>query len=61
VRDQLAHWLKDADLAGVRGDALAKLPETERQPWRDLWAEVDKTLATARKQTTQKRKDEKQD
>jgi tetratricopeptide (TPR) repeat protein len=37
----LQHWLEDPDLAGVRDpDALAKLPEPERQPWRQLWTEV---------------------
>jgi Flp pilus assembly protein TadD len=33
-------WQQDSDLAGVRGDALAKLPEAERPPWQKLWAEV---------------------
>jgi tetratricopeptide (TPR) repeat protein len=58
---RLEYWLKDADLAGVRGDALAKLPETERQPWRDLWTDFEKTLAGARGQTARKRKDENKD
>jgi serine/threonine protein kinase/Tfp pilus assembly protein PilF len=32
VRQQLQHWQTDGDFAGVRGtDALAKLPEAERQ------------------------------
>jgi hypothetical protein len=35
-------------LSGVRGaDALAELPEAERQPWRTLWADVAATLARA--------------
>jgi hypothetical protein len=25
----------------VRGEALARLPEAERQAWRQLWAEVE--------------------
>jgi serine/threonine protein kinase/Flp pilus assembly protein TadD len=43
----LEHWLRDADFVGVRGDALAKLPEAERQTWRQLWADVADTLARA--------------
>jgi tetratricopeptide (TPR) repeat protein len=42
VRQELQHWQKDADFAGVRGqDALAKLPEAERAAWQKLWADVD--------------------
>ena len=37
----MQHWQKDADLASVRADALAKLPEAERDGWRKLWADVD--------------------
>jgi serine/threonine-protein kinase len=61
VIQRLEHWLKDADLAGVRGDALAKLPEAECQPWRDLWVNLDKTLATARNQAKRELKDDKKD
>ncbi len=43
----IERWKKDPDLAGVRdADALAKLPEPEKQAWRGLWTEVD---ALARK------------
>jgi tetratricopeptide (TPR) repeat protein len=48
ARMALACWLGNADFAGVRGDAVAKLPESERQGWRTLWADVAKTLARAR-------------
>jgi tetratricopeptide (TPR) repeat protein len=49
VRAVLQHWKIDLDLAGVRDpDALNKLPEEERQAWRDLWGEVDALLAQAR-------------
>src|SRR5262249_790162 len=41
VAQRLAHWQKNADLASVRGDALAKLPEAERQQWQTLWDEVE--------------------
>jgi tetratricopeptide (TPR) repeat protein len=48
VREQMEHWLQDADFAGVRGpDALAKLAEAERQGWQKLWAEVRKLLQSA--------------
>jgi hypothetical protein len=44
----LADWRKDDDLAGVRdADALGKLPESERGPWRELWSDVEKALAKA--------------
>ncbi len=43
VHQQMQHWLQDTDFAGVRGpEALAKLPETERQEWQTLWAEVER-------------------
>jgi tetratricopeptide (TPR) repeat protein/tRNA A-37 threonylcarbamoyl transferase component Bud32 len=45
VQQVLRHWKEDTDLAGVRGDALAKLPEAEREPWKKLWEEVDGVLA----------------
>jgi serine/threonine-protein kinase len=40
VQRQLARWQRDHEFAGVRGAALAKLPEGERPPWQKLWAEV---------------------
>jgi serine/threonine-protein kinase len=41
VRQRLAHWQEDSDLASVRDkDALDALPADERQPWRQLWADV---------------------
>jgi hypothetical protein len=40
ARQTMQHWLVDPDLAGVRGDAIAKLPEAERADWQKLWAEV---------------------
>jgi serine/threonine-protein kinase len=45
VRQRLLHWQKDPDLAGLRDkDALAKLPEAERDACRRLWADVDALL-----------------
>jgi serine/threonine-protein kinase len=40
----LRHWQQDPDLAGVRGEALARLPAAERNTWRKLWADVDALL-----------------
>jgi tetratricopeptide (TPR) repeat protein len=45
VRQQMQHWLKDADFAGVRGpQVLAKLPEGERLEWQRLWDDVAELL-----------------
>jgi tetratricopeptide (TPR) repeat protein len=45
----LQHWLKDADLAGVRDPAaLDKLPGAERDGWKNLWADVSKTTGDVR-------------
>jgi hypothetical protein len=49
----MQHWLDDPDFNGVRGpDALAKLPESEREGWQKLWADVAATLARAQEQGT---------
>jgi tetratricopeptide (TPR) repeat protein len=41
----LAHWQQDPDLASLRDkDALAKLPEAEREAWKKLWQEVEALL-----------------
>jgi tetratricopeptide (TPR) repeat protein/tRNA A-37 threonylcarbamoyl transferase component Bud32 len=47
VPQTLRHWQQDPDLAGVRGDALARLPAAERDAWRKLWADVDALLKRA--------------
>jgi tetratricopeptide (TPR) repeat protein len=48
VQRQLQHWQKDPDLTGLRDkDALAKLPEAEREACRKLWADVDALLRRA--------------
>jgi tetratricopeptide (TPR) repeat protein len=42
------HWLADPDLRGVRGpNALAKMPEAERQKWQKLWDDVADKLKQA--------------
>jgi serine/threonine-protein kinase len=41
VRQPLAHWQEDTDLASVRDKAaLDKLPDDERKEWRQLWDDV---------------------
>src|SRR5262249_13062402 len=40
VQQTMQYSLADKDFTGVRGDALATLPETERQEWHKLWQEV---------------------
>jgi eukaryotic-like serine/threonine-protein kinase len=53
VERTLRHWHQDdPDLAGVRGDALAKLPEAERASWRQLWRDVEQTLGKATRKDT---------
>jgi hypothetical protein len=48
VQHSMRHWLEDSDFAGVRGpQALANLPETERQDWQKLWADVKELFANA--------------
>jgi hypothetical protein len=45
----LTHWKSETSLAGVRDpEALAKLPEAEREAWRSLWSKVDALLTRAR-------------
>jgi serine/threonine-protein kinase len=57
IVELMRHWLADTDFAGVRGDdALSKLPEAERQPWRQLWAEAADLLARAKSKTTPENK-----
>jgi serine/threonine protein kinase/Flp pilus assembly protein TadD len=54
---QLRHWLEDTDFAGVRGtQALAKLPEAERQPWQKLWDDIASTLSRVQAKTTPEKK-----
>ena len=47
VARTLDRWKKDLDLAGVREPSgLARLPESERKEWQDLWAGVDALRAS---------------
>jgi tetratricopeptide (TPR) repeat protein len=55
VAKTLRHWLEDSDFNGVRGpDALARLPEDEREGWQKVWADVAATLAQAQGKTAPK-------
>jgi hypothetical protein len=48
VGGELHGWLGDPGFAGLRGpEALAWLPEAERQAWQKFWADVADTLARA--------------
>jgi eukaryotic-like serine/threonine-protein kinase len=45
IRQGLQSWCGDPDLAGVRAhDALATLPDDERERWDRLWSDVDALL-----------------
>jgi serine/threonine-protein kinase len=49
VEKKMKHWLKDADLAGLRDAVpMAKLPEEEQDTCRKLWAGVAALLKKAR-------------
>jgi tetratricopeptide (TPR) repeat protein len=57
IVQQMRHWLADTDFAGVRGpQALAKLPEAERQPWHKLWDDIADELARAQAKTSPQKK-----
>jgi tetratricopeptide (TPR) repeat protein/serine/threonine protein kinase len=57
VGDVLKHWQVDPDLAGVReADALAQLPDAERQPWQKLWQDVADILKRAQEKAASERK-----
>jgi Flp pilus assembly protein TadD len=48
MRQAMQLWQEDKDFAGVRApEALAELPEAEREGWEQLWAVVADTLARA--------------
>ena len=48
IARDLYRWQDSLDFEGVREpEALAHLPETERQAWQSFWADVADTLARA--------------
>jgi serine/threonine protein kinase/Flp pilus assembly protein TadD len=51
ILQEMQHWQRDTDFAGVRGpEELKKLPETERPEWQKLWEDVE----TLRKRAAEK-------
>jgi eukaryotic-like serine/threonine-protein kinase len=44
LQETIQHWQQETDFGALRGDALAKLPEAERQAWGELWRDVEKIL-----------------
>src|SRR5262249_33868974 len=53
VIQKMKRWQRDPDFDSVRGAAaLSQLPQAERQPWQQLWADVAATLAQAQGQGT---------
>jgi tetratricopeptide (TPR) repeat protein len=57
VTKGLQKWLADPAFACVRGPkALARLSESERQPWQQLWDDVADTLARAQRKSTPEKK-----
>jgi hypothetical protein len=57
VQQRLQYWLQDTDFGGVRGDAVNKLPESERHEWEKLWAEVEAVRQRAAKPQEPERSD----
>ena len=56
--DRLAHWQKDADLAGLReAKGLEMLSSEERQAWQKLWAFAAQVLKDAQSRITKTRHD----
>jgi serine/threonine-protein kinase len=56
VRYAMSYWQQESDLAGVRGEALAKLPEAERQAWQKLWEDVAALLRRAEEKSSAEKK-----
>jgi serine/threonine protein kinase/tetratricopeptide (TPR) repeat protein len=50
VAQHMQYLQQDKDFAGVRGRALAQLPEAEQAAWQQLWADVADLLARAQGQ-----------
>jgi Flp pilus assembly protein TadD len=47
VAGKMRHWLAEADLSGVRGEAIERLPAAERPGWQQLWRDVQALLDRA--------------
>ena len=60
VGERMLLWQQDNDFAGVRGpEALAKLPEAEREGWQELWKDVAELQRRAQAKTNPKKSDTK--
>jgi tetratricopeptide (TPR) repeat protein/tRNA A-37 threonylcarbamoyl transferase component Bud32 len=54
LQQDLQHWQKDADLAGVRDhEELTMFPAAEQDAWRQLWAEIEALREQARSSYTE--------
>jgi serine/threonine-protein kinase len=56
IKQRLQRWQEDTDFARVRGDALTRLPQAEREAWAKLWADVADTLGKTRGKIDQQKK-----
>jgi Tfp pilus assembly protein PilF len=55
VREECELWKAHPDFAGVRGaSSLGKLPESERDAWRQLWIDTDALLQQAQEPAPKK-------
>jgi serine/threonine protein kinase/Flp pilus assembly protein TadD len=53
IEQRLQHWQQNTDLAGVRGEALSKLPQADRERWHKLWTDVADTLTRIQEKINQ--------
>jgi hypothetical protein len=53
---RMQHLQTDGDFAGMRDNALTRLPSVEQQAWQQLWVEVANLLARAQGKTVPARK-----
>jgi hypothetical protein len=51
VLENMKHWQQNSEFAGVRVDAVNKLSESERPPWRKLWDDVEDLRRRAAERT----------
>jgi hypothetical protein len=57
ILGEMRHWLADPDFTRVRGpEALAKLPDAERQLWQKLWNDVADMLKRAQEKAATDKK-----
>jgi superkiller protein 3 len=49
ARKRLAHARQDADFASLRGPSIDSLPETEHEPWREVWTVIEDALQSKKR------------